>query len=78
MSKKPTKSSKRPEKKEQKNWPAVVYIWIIGLAFGGYLIMEFGWRDSLAHPFHWLGGIAGGLIGIPFGWLWYRWRGDVF
>lgn len=34
--------------------------------------------DAYPHPYHWLFGLAGGLAGIPIGWLWYRWRGDIF
>ncbi len=65
----------RPSKRQE--WPAVVYFWIFGLAIFGYLIGRIG-LNAYPHPYHWLSGLAGGLAGIPTGWLWYRWRGDVF
>ena len=74
------KVSKRKEsnlEKRRKEWPAVVYFWIFGLAIFGYLIGRIG-LNSFPHPYHWLSGLAGGLAGIPAGWLWYRRRGDVF
>ncbi len=64
--------------KKEKEWPVVVYMWAGGLAFLGYLIAESVFRTTWPHPLHWLSGLIGGLIGIPVGWLWYRWRGDVF
>ncbi len=65
------------ETKQRKEWPAVVYFWIFGLAILGYLTGRIG-LNAFPHPYHWLSGLAGGLAGIPIGWLWYRWRGDVF
>ena len=67
-----TKAAKR-----RKEWPAVVYFWMIGLAFASYVVARIA-LDAYPHPYHWLSGLAGGLAGIPIGWLWYRWRGDVF
>jgi len=72
--------SKRPTEKElkrRKEWPAVVYLWIFGLAIFSYVIARIG-LDAYPHPYHWLSGLVGGLAGIPVGWLWYRRRGDVF
>jgi len=60
-----------------KEWPVVVYVWIFGLAIFGYLIGRIG-LNAYPHPLHWLSGLIGGIAGIPIGWLWYRWRGDVF
>jgi len=60
-----------------KEWPVVVYVWTIGLALFGYLIGRIG-LNAYPHPYHWLSGLVGGVAGIPIGWLWYRWRGDVF
>ncbi len=65
------------EVKRRKEWPAVVYFWMIGLAFASYVVFRIV-LDGYPHPYHWLSGLAGGLAGIPIGWLWYRWRGDVF
>jgi hypothetical protein len=78
MSKKSAKINKKPEKKKQKEWPVVVYMWTFGLALLGYLIVGEGIFELRPHPIHWLAGLIGGLAGIPLGWLWYRWRGDVF
>ncbi len=65
------------EKKQKKEWPAVVYFWIIGMGFLSYVIARIA-LDGYPHPYHWLSGLAGGVLGIGIGWLWYRWRGDVF
>jgi len=72
-----TKHSSVHEVKQSKEWPIVVYFWIIGLALVSYVIARIG-LDAYPHPYHWLSGLAGGLAGIPLGWLWYRWRGDIF
>ena len=74
------KVSRRPaakEDKRSKEWPAVVYLWIIGLALFSYLIARFV-LDGYPHPYHWVIGLAGGVLGVGVGWFWYRWRGDVF
>lgn len=76
--KRSVRGGKRDESKNtRREWPTVVYFWILGLGFLGYLVVEIGWRESIPHPFHWLAGIAGAILGVPLGWLWYRWRGDV-
>ena len=72
-----SKTISTSEMKKSKEWPAVVYFWTIGLALISYLIARLV-LDSYPHPYHWSIGIAGGIVGIPLGWLWYRWRGDVF
>ncbi len=64
-------------KKRRKEWPAVVYFWAFGLAIVGYAIARVV-LNGQPHPYHWLSGLAGGVFGIGIGWLWYRWRGDVF
>ena len=58
-------------------WPAVVYFWTFGLAFSSYVIARIG-LDAYPHPYHWLSGLAGGVLGFAIGWIWYRQRGDVF
>ncbi len=63
--------------KETHEWPAVVYFWTFGLAILSYVIARIG-LDGSPHPYHWLAGLIGGLTGIGIGWLWFRWRGDVF
>ncbi len=62
---------------QRKEWPAVVYMWAIGLAVVGYAVARLV-LDGKPHPYHWLAAIVSGLVGIPLGWLWFRWRGDVF
>lgn len=64
--------------KEEKEWPVVVYLSAFGLTGFGYLIGETVFRTSQPHPIHWLLAVIGGISGIGIGWLWYRWRGDVF
>ena len=54
----------------------VVYLWIGGLGLLGYIIGRIA-LDPLPHPVHWASGLVGALVGVPVGWLWYRWRGDV-
>ena len=74
VTKKP--SAKKAEKQE--DWPVIVYVWAVGVALVGYLFVGEMALASKPHPIHWLAGLVGGLIGIGVGWLWYRWRGDVF
>jgi hypothetical protein len=71
-----TASAATPEVAEKKEWPVVIYLWILGLAVLGYVVGRVG-LDTLPHPYHWMSGVIGGLAGIPIGWIWYRWRGDV-
>ncbi len=74
------KVTRRPSdavEQKRREWPAVVYFWAFGLAIMSYVIARLA-LDGQPHPFHWLAGLAGGLVGIPLGWLWFRWRGDVF
>lgn len=68
------KQDKAPTR--EKEWPVVVYIWAIGLAIVSYAVARAA-LDGQPHPYHWLSGLVGGVAGIPIGWLWYRWRGDV-
>ena len=80
MSKKSVKGGSKKfenKKKESKEWPVVVYIWAIGLFLAAWFIGGEAVLGSQPHPIHWLAGLVGGLVGIPIGWLWYRWRGDV-
>jgi len=53
-------------------------MWAIGLALLGYMVVETVFHTALSHPIHWLAALIGGIVGIGIGWLWYRWRGDVF
>ena len=73
----PKKLSKQ-KVKEKKEWPVVVYLWAFGLALVGYLVVGEAVFESRPHPVHWLSGLIAGILGIGIGWLWYRWRGDVF
>ena len=72
-----SKTAARIEEKKKKEWPAVVYFWAFGLAIFGYAAGRIA-LDNFPHPYHWLSGLIGGGVGIPIGWLWYHWRGDVF
>jgi len=72
-----SRSAAAGAKKNRQEWPLVVYIWILGLGFGGYLVVGEFILGNRPHPIHWVAGLVGGLLGIPIGWLWYRWRGDV-
>ena len=70
------KSAKAGPKKARQEWPLVVYAWIIGLGFAGYVVARIA-LDGQPHPLHWASGLAGAIIGCGVGWLWYRWRGDI-
>lgn len=75
------KATKKPSSKKEekhKEWPLVVYLWAIGLGLMGYLAVGEAIFESRPHPIHWLAGVVGGVVGMGIGWLWYRWRGDVF
>ena len=72
-----SKTASTTEEKKRKEGPAVVYFWIFGLGLFSYLIARFA-LDGYPHPYHWLFGLIGGVFGIGIGWLWYRWRGDIF
>lgn len=72
------KSVKPKNKSAEKERPVVVYMWAFGLALLGYLVVGEGVLEVSPYPIHWLAGLIGGLAGIPLGWSWYRWRGDVF
>ena len=65
------------DKKTTKVWPVVVYVWTIGLALMSYVVARVV-LYTYPHPYHWGTAIVGGVAGIGIGWLWYRWRGDVF
>jgi hypothetical protein len=65
------------ETKKRKEWPVVVYFWSFGLAILSYAVAR-AVLDGQPHPYHWAAGLIGAVVGIPLGWLWFRWRGDVF
>ncbi len=65
------------ETKKSREWPVVVYFWSFGLGILSYLVAR-AVLDGQPHPYHWSIGIAGGVLGVGIGWVWYRWRGDVF
>jgi len=71
------KATRRKSTPVRNEWPAVVYLWIFGLAMMSYVVARFA-LDGQPHPYHWLAALTGGLAGIPMGSVWYRWRGDVF
>ena len=65
------------ETKKSHEWPAVVFFWAFNLAMVSYVVARIV-LNGYPHPYHWLSGLVGGILGIGIGWLWYRWRGDVF
>ena len=62
--------------KDREVTPAVVYLAAVGTALVAYFIAEVA-LGAKPHPIHWAALVGGGLLGIPLGWLWYRWRGDI-
>lgn len=70
---KPSRSRVTP----RTEWPAVVHFWAFGLAILGYVAARIV-LDGQPHPYHWLAALLAGLAGVPVGWLWFRWRGDLF
>lgn len=72
-----SRTMSKNEKGKSREWPAVVYLWAMGMALFGYMFARLAF-DTYPHPYHWLSALLGGIAGIPLGWLWYRWRGDVF
>jgi len=71
-----TASASIDENGKRKEWPVVIYLWAFGLAILGYVVARVG-LSGLPHPYHWMTGLIGGVVGIPIGWIWYRWRGDI-
>ncbi len=71
-----TAPASRDEGSKKKEWPVVVYLWAFGLAIVSYVVARVG-LSAFPHPYHWASGLIGGVVGILFGWVWYRWRGDV-
>ncbi len=71
-----TKEFVKEKNIKKKEWPIVVYLWMIGLAFLGYSIARIV-LDTSPHPYHWISGLAGGVIGIALGWIWYWKLGDI-
>ena len=72
-----SKTASKSKEAKNKDWPVVIYLWIIGLAVTSYLVAR-RVLDGYPHSYHWLSALAGGIAGIPLGWLWYWWRGDIF
>lgn len=70
------KNTKSISKPARKDWPLVIYVWIIGLGITSYLIARIA-LDAQPHPLHWASGLAGAVLGYFVGRLWYRWRGDI-
>ncbi|KAF0111988.1 MAG: Uncharacterized protein FD147_502 [Chloroflexi bacterium] len=62
--------------KKKKEWPVVVYCWIVGMTFLGYVIGRIA-LDVYPHPFHWASALVGGIVGLLVGRVWYRKRGDI-
>jgi len=71
------RTTKRKKAEKNKEWPAVVYFWIFGMIILGYVIGRIA-LDAYPHPYHWLSGLIGGILGLGLGWVWYWKKGDVF
>lgn len=72
-----SKTASKTEITKSREWPVVVYLWIFGMIIISYAVARMI-LDDYPHPYHWLSALAGGIVGLPIGWLWYRWRGDIF
>ncbi len=72
-----SKTASTSEDKKGKEWPAVVYFWSFGLGILSYVVARIV-LDGQPHPYHWMSALIGAVAGIPLGWSWYHWRGDVF
>ena len=70
------KPGKADSQKARKEWPLVVYVWVVGLGFISYFVARIA-LDGQPHPLHWLSGLVGAVVGYFVGQLWYRWRGDI-
>jgi len=74
-----TKVSKKPNDlivKKKNGLPVVIFVWIIGLTFLGYLIGRIV-LDTYPHPYHWASALLGGVIGFVVGWIMYKLKGDI-
>ncbi len=74
---KPLKKPNALRNKKKNELPIVVFVWIIGLTFLGYLIGRIV-LDSYPHPYHWAVGLIGGVLGLVVGWIWYKLKGDIY
>lgn len=54
--------------------PLIVIYWAFGLGLLGYIGSRF---FVSTHPLHWVSGVAGLLLGIIIGYVWFLKRGDV-
>lgn len=72
-----TKSTTSKNTRTRREWPVVVYVWIIGLGLLSYLFVGEVVLGGQPHPWHWVAAVAGAIVGYFVGWQWYRWRGDI-
>ncbi|TLN00002.1 TIGR01906 family membrane protein [bacterium] len=71
-----TATNQSVQKPKKQEWPLSVYGWMMGLGLAGYLIgMAFFGDDS--HPFHWMAGLLGLLLGGVVGWALHRWKSST-
>jgi hypothetical protein len=71
-----SKKSVEQSANKKKEWPLVIYIWMIGMGFLSYAVGRIA-LNAYPHPYHWASGLAGGAIGLLVGWVWYKKRGDI-
>lgn len=75
MGKRACKKGHSPSE-NQHGWPLVVYVWIAGLLFTGYIGAELALGQE-PHPVHWSAAAVGAVVGYIVGQVWYRWHGDM-
>ena len=63
--------------KEKKETPIVVYFMAVAGAIVGYLVLGKIILGAQPHPYHWVSGVLGGVLGYFLGWLWFRFKGDI-
>lgn len=54
--------------------PLIVFYWAFCLGLLGYLISRIVFTY---HPYHWISGAIGLLLGVVIGYVWFYKRGDV-
>ena len=70
------KISNSEGKSTNRGWPAVVYVWMVGLGILAYVAGQVV-LDANNHPVHWLLGFIGLVVGCLIGWIWYKFRGEM-
>lgn len=61
---------------DPRQWPLIVHVWALVMAFAAVFAVDALFHPK-THPLHWLSALAGALLGVAIGSLWFRWRGDL-